>query len=293
MIELDPASGEFHRRVAAAAWDACANPPRRCAAIGGAACASSPCARSEFNKASITHSSHMTFLSCARSRRDSVRARTGWQPHAPHRRGRRRRNPGRRALLCEIAFARRICLRPRLGRGLRARRRQLLSQAAGLGAVHAGDRAPPARAARPAGARPCAPRSPMRSIDICRRSRRLLRARHLPDRGGMGAPRRARLPASAPISSSIGRTPATRASTTSSPRSPRASARPSGASAREALAHGISVHWLTGSDLTESVWDAFFEFYMETGSRKWGRPYLTRAVLFAGRREDGASASCW
>jgi uncharacterized protein len=45
----------------------------------------------------------------------------------------------------------------------------------------------------------------------------------------------------------------------------------------EALAAGISVHWLQGSDLTESVWDAFFEFYMETGSRKWGRPYLTRS----------------
>jgi predicted N-acyltransferase len=44
----------------------------------------------------------------------------------------------------------------------------------------------------------------------------------------------------------------------------------------DALANGISVHWLTGNDLTESVWDAFFEFYMETGSRKWGRPYLTR-----------------
>ncbi|HEY7248483.1 MAG TPA: GNAT family N-acetyltransferase [Xanthobacteraceae bacterium] len=45
----------------------------------------------------------------------------------------------------------------------------------------------------------------------------------------------------------------------------------------EALAKGITVHWLSGSDLTESVWDHFFEFYMETGSRKWGRPYLTRA----------------
>jgi uncharacterized protein len=44
----------------------------------------------------------------------------------------------------------------------------------------------------------------------------------------------------------------------------------------DALAEGISVHWLTGSDLTEAVWDAFFEFYIETGSRKWGRPYLTR-----------------
>lgn len=46
---------------------------------------------------------------------------------------------------------------------------------------------------------------------------------------------------------------------------------------QDALANGITVHWLTGNDLTESVWDAFFEFYMETGSRKWGRPYLTRA----------------
>jgi predicted N-acyltransferase len=36
------------------------------------------------------------------------------------------------------------------------------------------------------------------------------------------------------------------------------------------------VAWLTGSDLTEAVWDAFFDFYMDTGSRKWGRPYLTR-----------------
>jgi uncharacterized protein len=45
---------------------------------------------------------------------------------------------------------------------------------------------------------------------------------------------------------------------------------------QEALKNGIDVHWLTGSDLTEDVWDHFFAFYMETGSRKWGRPYLTR-----------------
>jgi len=45
---------------------------------------------------------------------------------------------------------------------------------------------------------------------------------------------------------------------------------------QDAVANGITVHWLTGSDLTEEVWDAFFAFYMETGSRKWGRPYLTR-----------------
>ena len=45
----------------------------------------------------------------------------------------------------------------------------------------------------------------------------------------------------------------------------------------DALSNGITVDWLTGSDLTESVWDAFFDFYMDTGSRKWGRPYLTRS----------------
>lgn len=45
---------------------------------------------------------------------------------------------------------------------------------------------------------------------------------------------------------------------------------------REAVENGISIHWLTGSDITEEAWDAFFDFYMETGSRKWGRPYLTR-----------------
>jgi len=45
---------------------------------------------------------------------------------------------------------------------------------------------------------------------------------------------------------------------------------------REALANGITIHALTGSDITEEAWDAFFDFYMDTGSRKWGRPYLNR-----------------
>jgi predicted N-acyltransferase len=44
---------------------------------------------------------------------------------------------------------------------------------------------------------------------------------------------------------------------------------------REAQA-GLEIHRLTGADLTEEHWDAFFRFYMDTGSRKWGRPYLTR-----------------
>jgi len=45
---------------------------------------------------------------------------------------------------------------------------------------------------------------------------------------------------------------------------------------RDAVANGIEIEWLTGAALTESAWDSFFQFYMETGSRKWGRPYLTR-----------------
>jgi uncharacterized protein len=45
---------------------------------------------------------------------------------------------------------------------------------------------------------------------------------------------------------------------------------------RDALASGITIHALTGSDITEDAWDAFFDFYMDTGSRKWGRPYLNR-----------------
>ena len=45
---------------------------------------------------------------------------------------------------------------------------------------------------------------------------------------------------------------------------------------KEALSPGIEIDWLTGSDLTEAAWDAFFAFYMDTGSRKWGSPYLTR-----------------
>ena len=43
-----------------------------------------------------------------------------------------------------------------------------------------------------------------------------------------------------------------------------------------ALQNGITIDRLTGKDLTESVWDDFFRFYVDTGSRKWGRPYLNR-----------------
>ena len=45
---------------------------------------------------------------------------------------------------------------------------------------------------------------------------------------------------------------------------------------REAREGGTEIEWVTGRDLTEAHWDAFFAFYMDTGSRKWGSPYLNR-----------------
>ncbi|MDD7910683.1 GNAT family N-acetyltransferase [Pseudovibrio exalbescens] len=45
---------------------------------------------------------------------------------------------------------------------------------------------------------------------------------------------------------------------------------------REALAHDIEIEWITGSDIKEHHWDAFYAFYMDTGARKWGTPYLNR-----------------
>lgn len=43
-----------------------------------------------------------------------------------------------------------------------------------------------------------------------------------------------------------------------------------------ACAHGIEIEWIAGSDITEAHWDAFFDFYLDTGERKWGTPYLNR-----------------
>ena len=45
---------------------------------------------------------------------------------------------------------------------------------------------------------------------------------------------------------------------------------------KTALDNDIEIEWLTGPAITETVWDVFYSFYMDTGSRKWGRPYLNR-----------------
>jgi predicted N-acyltransferase len=44
----------------------------------------------------------------------------------------------------------------------------------------------------------------------------------------------------------------------------------------KALGRGLTIERITGADLREEHWDAFFAFYQDTGSRKWGHPYLNR-----------------
>jgi predicted N-acyltransferase len=39
---------------------------------------------------------------------------------------------------------------------------------------------------------------------------------------------------------------------------------------------GVRYEHISGSALTEDHWDAFYDFYLDTGARKWGSPYLNR-----------------
>ncbi|WP_425364880.1 GNAT family N-acetyltransferase [Georhizobium profundi] len=48
---------------------------------------------------------------------------------------------------------------------------------------------------------------------------------------------------------------------------------------QQAVENGISIERLTGASITEEHWDAFYAFYIDTGARKWGRPYLNRAFF--------------
>ena len=48
---------------------------------------------------------------------------------------------------------------------------------------------------------------------------------------------------------------------------------------RTAARDGLEFKALTGSEIGHSEWDAMWRFYQDTGSRKWGRPYLTRAFF--------------
>lgn len=46
-----------------------------------------------------------------------------------------------------------------------------------------------------------------------------------------------------------------------------------------ARASGLTIRALTGDAIEAQLWDAFWAFYQDTGSRKWGSPYLTRQAF--------------
>ncbi len=48
---------------------------------------------------------------------------------------------------------------------------------------------------------------------------------------------------------------------------------------RAAAQAGVEIRALSGSEIGEPEWDAFWAFYQDTGARKWGRPYLTREAF--------------
>jgi uncharacterized protein len=50
---------------------------------------------------------------------------------------------------------------------------------------------------------------------------------------------------------------------------------------RETGQSAVEIQCLTGDDILPEHWDAFWAFYQDTGSRKWGTPYLTRAAFSA------------
>ena len=64
---------------------------------------------------------------------------------------------------------------------------------------------------------------------------------------------------------------------------------------RTAQEFGGTICTLTGDDIKPHHWDAFWLFYMDTGSRKWGTPYLTRAffdIAHETMRDDIALVIC-
>ncbi|MDR2856860.1 MAG: GNAT family N-acetyltransferase [Novosphingobium sp.] len=48
---------------------------------------------------------------------------------------------------------------------------------------------------------------------------------------------------------------------------------------RAAAREGVEIRVLTGDAIRPGHWDAFWNFYQDTGARKWGRPYLTRSAF--------------
>ena len=64
---------------------------------------------------------------------------------------------------------------------------------------------------------------------------------------------------------------------------------------RGAMESGVTIHRLTGDAIEPEHWDAFWSFYQDTGARKWGHPYLTRAffdLVHESMRDDVLLVMC-
>ena len=48
---------------------------------------------------------------------------------------------------------------------------------------------------------------------------------------------------------------------------------------RARAVEGLRIEEVTGGAITPAHWDAMWAFYQDTGARKWGQPYLTRAAF--------------
>ncbi len=46
-----------------------------------------------------------------------------------------------------------------------------------------------------------------------------------------------------------------------------------------AVSDDIQIEVILGKDITEDHWDHYFEFYQDTGRKKWGQPYLNRSFF--------------
>ena len=77
----------------------------------------------------------------------------------------------------------------------------------------------------------------------------------------------------------LGERTATAASTTSWARCHRASARCCDVNGAMRTRAGLTFRALSGADITEAHWDAFYRFYRSTVDRKWGSAYLSRSFF--------------
>jgi len=48
---------------------------------------------------------------------------------------------------------------------------------------------------------------------------------------------------------------------------------------KKVIEHGLQIRVLSGGDLTEAAWDAFYRFYHDTSDKKWGQAYLDRSFF--------------